>query len=37
MPNAALTTTPTRIAHAKPTHDKPVVHPGGIFPLVFSV
>lgn len=26
-----------RIAQAKPTHDKPVVHPGGIFPLVFSV
>lgn len=26
-----------RTANAKPTHDKPVVHPGGIFPLVFSV
>ncbi len=25
-----------RIANAKPGHDKPVVHPGGIFPLVFS-
>jgi hypothetical protein len=32
MPNTTL-----RIAHAKPGHDKPVVHPGGIFPLVFSV
>jgi hypothetical protein len=26
-----------RTANAKPTQDKPVVHPGGIFPLVFSV
>ncbi len=26
-----------RVAHAKPGQDKPVVHPGGIFPLVFSV
>ncbi len=25
------------IAAKNPTHDKPVVHPGGIFPLVFSV
>jgi hypothetical protein len=24
-------------AAKNPTHDKPVVHPGGIFPLVFSV
>lgn len=30
-------TTIARTAHAKPGHDKPVVHPGGIFPLVFSV
>lgn len=35
MPNRAGTMTIARIAHAKPGHDKPVVHPGGIFPLVF--
>lgn len=27
----------TTIAAKNPTNDKPVVHPGGIFPLVFSV
>ena len=25
------------VATNKPIYDKPVVHPGGIFPLVFSV
>lgn len=27
----------TATAAKNPTHDKPVVHPGGIFPLVFGV
>ncbi len=30
-------TTNLRTVNAKPANDKPVVHPGGIFPLVFSV
>ena len=35
MPDHTDTMTIARVAQAKPGHDKPVVHPGGIFPLVF--